>query len=61
MTIERFEMPSYYVDGDTIVVEMGSNFTHAETGEEIQVEPVGVYGVRDGKVVSSPIYYGYGE
>lgn len=61
MKIERFEMPSYSVDGDTEVVEMGSNFTHAETGEEIHVEPVGVYRVRDPEVVSSPFYYGYGE
>ena len=54
----RFEAPSYYVDGVTIVVEMGSNFTHAETGEHFHSEQIGVYTVRDGKIVSARFYYG---
>ena len=57
----RFEVPNHYVDGDTFVIEMDSDFTHAETGEEIHSEQIGVYKVRDGKVVSSRFYYGYGE
>ncbi len=61
MKIERFEVPNFYVDGDAIVIEMDSDFTHAETGEEFHSEQVGVYKVRDGKVVSSRFYYGYGE
>jgi len=61
MKVERFEVPSYYVDGDTIVIEMDSDFTHAETGEQFHSEQVGVYKVRDGKVVSCRFYYGYGE
>ena len=59
--VERFEVPNYYVDGDTIVVEMDSDFTHAETGKEFHSEQVGVYKVRDGKIVSSRFYYGYGD
>ncbi len=61
MKVERFEVPSYYIDGDTIVIEMDSDFIHAETGEEFHSEQVGVYKVRDGKVVSSRFYYGYGD
>ncbi len=61
MKVERFEVPSYYIDGDTIVIEMESDFTDAETGEKFHSEQVGVYRVRDGKVVSSRFYYGYGD
>jgi len=61
MKIERFEVPNYYVDGDAIMIEMDSDFIHAETGEEFHSEQIGVYKVRDGKVVSSRFYYGYGE
>ena len=61
MEVARFDVPNYYVDGDTIVVEMDSDFTHAETGEEFHSEQVGVYTIRDGKVVSSRFYYGYGD
>ena len=61
MKIERFEVPSYYVDGDTIVVEMDSDFTHTGTDEEIHSEQVGVYKVRAGMVISPRFYYGYGE
>ena len=59
--VERFEVPNFYVDRNTIVIEMDSDFAHAETGEELHSEQVGVYKVRDGKVVSSRFYYGYGD
>ncbi len=61
MKVERFEVPNYYVDGDAIVIEMDSDFIHAETGEQFHSEQIGVYKVRDGKVISSRFYYGYGE
>ena len=61
MKVERFEVPSYYVDGDTIIIEMDSDFTHAETGQTFHSEQVGVYKVRDGKIISTRFYYGYGD
>ncbi|MFV2073350.1 MAG: nuclear transport factor 2 family protein [Thermoanaerobaculales bacterium] len=59
--VERFEVPNYYVDGDTVVVEMDSDFTHVETGEKFHSEQIGVYKVRDGKITSTRFYYGYGD
>lgn len=61
MSISRFEVPNYYVDGDTIIVEMDSDFANEQTSDTFHSEQVGVYKVRDGKVVSSRFYYGYGE
>lgn len=61
MNIARFEVPGYYVDGDTIIVEMDSDFTNAATAETYHSEQVGVYKVRDGKIVSSRFYYGYSD
>ena len=61
MKIHRFEVPAYWVDEDTIIVEMDSDFSHVETGRTFHSEQVGVYRVRDGKIVSSRFYYGYGE
>ena len=59
--IERFEVPGFWVDGDTFIIEMDSDFTHVESGRTFHSEQVGVYKVGDGKVVSSRFYYGYGE
>ena len=61
MKVQRFEVPGYWVDDDTIIIEMDSDFTHAATGEEFHSEQIGVYEVRDGKIISSRFYYGYGE
>jgi ketosteroid isomerase-like protein len=61
MKIHRFEVPAYWVDEDTIIIEMDSDFTHVEIGRAYHSEQIGVYRVRDGKIVSSRFYYGYGE
>ena len=57
--IARFEVAGCYVDGDAIVLEMISDFTHTPTGRVIHSEEAGVYRVRDGKIVSTRFYYGY--
>lgn len=57
--ITRFEVAGCYVAGDTIVLEMLSDFTHTPTGRTIHSEEAGIYKVRDGKIVSTRFYYGY--
>lgn len=61
MNIGRFEIPNCYVDGDTIILEMDSDFANAATGDTYHSEQVGVYKVRDGRIATSRFYYGYGN
>lgn len=56
-TIQRFECPNVYVDGDTFIVEMISDFTHNPSGTAIHSEQLGVYKVRDGKITGTRFYY----
>ncbi len=57
--IKRFEVAACYVDGDTIVLEMNSDFTHTPTGRVIHSEEIGVYKVAGDKIRSTRFYYGY--
>ena len=58
-TIQRFDVAGCYVDVDTIVLEMNSDFTHTPTGRAIHSEEVGIYKVAGGKIRSTRFYYGY--
>jgi ketosteroid isomerase-like protein len=56
--VQRFDIPNYYVDNDTIVVEMVSDFASKESGKHFHTEEIGVYKVRNGMIVSARFYYG---
>ncbi len=57
-TTHSFDIPDYYVDGDTIVVEMVSDFTRKGSATKTHNEEIGVYKVRNNKIISARFYYG---
>ncbi len=46
-----------YVNGDQFVVRFAIDVTQKETGQRIQMQEVGLYTMRDGKVVEERFFY----
>jgi ketosteroid isomerase-like protein len=51
------EIEGPYVHGDTFAVRFAYDFTRKETGERLKMDEVGLYEVKDGKVVSERFFY----
>lgn len=47
-----------YVNGDQFILHFTMDITPKSTGQRMQMDEMGVYTVRDGKVVEERFYYG---
>ena len=55
--IHRFETFGPYVNGDQFALRFSIDVTPKDTGERSQMEEVGLYSVRDGKIVEERFFY----
>ena len=55
--IHAFETEGPYVNGDYFALKFKIDVTQKETGNRIQMEEIGLYTVRDGKVVEERFMY----
>jgi limonene-1,2-epoxide hydrolase len=56
--VNRLEVGGPYVNGDSFVVRFTLDVTVKETGENRAMDEVGVYKVKDGKIVEERFFYG---
>lgn len=57
MTVHSMETLGPFVHGDRFVVEFKMDTTNKMSGERSQMDEVGVYTVRDGKIVEEYFFY----
>ena len=56
--VHSSEVEGPYVNGDQFVVRFKMDLTVKATGERNQMDEVGLYTVRDGKIVEERFFYG---
>jgi len=56
--VHRFDVEGPYVNGDQFVVRYSLDVTQKASGQRITMDEVGLYTVRDGKVVEERFFYG---
>ena len=56
--VHSSEVEGPYVNGDQFVVRFKMDLTQKETGNRIQVDEVGVYTIKNGKIAEERFFYG---
>jgi ketosteroid isomerase-like protein len=56
--VHSSEVEGPYVNGDQFVVRFKMDLTQKATGSRMSMDEVGVYTVRDGKIVEERFFYG---
>lgn len=59
-TVERFDAEGPFVNGESFAVYYSIDVTVKATGEKRSMDEVGVYKVKDGKIVEERFFYGVG-
>lgn len=55
--VHRFETHGPYVNGDQFALDFKIDVTRKQTGERVQMDEVGLYTVRNGKIVEERFFY----
>jgi ketosteroid isomerase-like protein len=55
--VHSFTAEGPYVNGDQFTVVFGIDLTPKETGKRMQSKEVGLYTVRDGRIIEEKFYY----
>ena len=56
--VHSSEVEGPYVNGDQFVVRFKMDLTQKQSGQRLTMDEVGVYTVRDGKIVEERFFYG---
>ena len=56
--VHSSEVEGPYVNGDQFVVRFKMDLTQKETGNRIQMDEVGVYTIKNGKIAEERFFYG---
>ena len=56
--VHSSEVQGPYVNGDQFVVRFKMDLTQKESGQRMQMDEVGVYTVKDGKIAEERFFYG---
>ena len=56
--VHASEVEGPYVNGDQFVVRFKMDLTQKETGNRIQMDEVGVYTIKNGKIAEERFFYG---
>ena len=56
--IHGFTVGDPYVNGDRFIVRFTIDQTRRATGERVQMDEVGLYALKDGKIVEERFFYG---
>jgi len=55
--VHRFDAFGPYFNGDQFALRFSIDVTRKQSGERVQMEEVGLYTVRDGKIVEERFFY----
>ncbi|HJS79372.1 MAG TPA: nuclear transport factor 2 family protein [Vitreimonas sp.] len=55
--VHRFETHGPYVNGDQFALRFSIDVTRKQSGERVSMEEVGLYTVRNGKIVEERFFY----
>ena len=55
--IHKFEMSGPFVNGDQFALRFGIDVTQKESGNRMQMDELGLYTVRGGKIVEERFFY----
>jgi hypothetical protein len=55
--IHKFETAGPFVNGDQFALRFSIDVTQKESGNRVQMDEVGLYTVRDGKIVEERFFY----